>query len=824
MPVRSHVRMIWDRQYESYSSGYFMPYRVLFVDASIPGVRKFSFLALSIFFASYAQARDIIVDETINTGATPEDFIIGSGATLTINNASTLNISSNGSQLVVNTGALQDIRANNRSAVTLNNATVVARVNQPGVTIINSNATITGSTISSNGTGLQVARVVGAPLSTTVSLINSSVTGGGTGAVVSGQTVLNLQNSSLTASSTAGSGLRLAGGDVFAVGGRIVGGQSGVQLSGDNFINRTNTLVLEGTRVEGLNGAAISVAPTGRSVETNVHLLNGVELISGNGNLLEVGNAGTVNLTVDNSVLTGDVLVDTGAAANVVLQNNASLTGNLQNVASVSLNNLSTLKGDVVNDAASPTSVVLDNGSTLEGQLVNSSRVAINNQAQWSMTGNNQVNALALNGGTVRFGGDQAYLQLDVVNLSGNGVFAMGTDLATGSSDILNVSGTATGSHQLLVAATSKEPTVGTPVKVGNIAAGDAAFSLANGAIDAGAFTYKLLKEGEGLYLAPDKETVSTGTNTALAIAGTAPTVLYAEMTTLNTRLGDRRLNGAEPNARNRSTDESLAGVWIRTYGNQYSVANAYGDGYSQNQQGVSVGVDAPLPIGDGQWLVGGFGGYSKTDLDLKRGSNATIDSYYVGGYLTWFDATTGYYVDTVAKINQFDNSAKVTMSDGTRTKGDYKNLGLSGSVEVGKHILLDRGFFVEPYTQLAAAAVQGKDYTLDNGLRVSSNNTRSLLGKVGATVGREIVLDNGSKLQPRIKAAITHEFVKNNVVSVNDNDFNNDLSNTSLELGAGINWTPARKSWQMYAEMGSSKGKTINQDWSGSVGLSYNF
>jgi len=844
-----------------------MPSRMMFLtDISTPSVSKISVLALSLLFTSYTQARPINTDETINTGATPEDFIIGSGATLTVNNATTLNVTANASQLVVNTGTLQDISANNKSTVTLNNATVVARAGRAGVTITNSNATITDSTITSDVTGLQVARVVNAPLPTVVDLIGSSVTGGATGAVVSATTVLNLRNSNLTASSSTGMGLRLTGGDVFAVGGSIVGGQNGVQLGGDNFTESNNQLVLDGTRVEGVNGAAISVAPTGRSVVTEVQVLNGADLISGNGNLLEVGNAGKVNLTVDNSALTGNVQVDIGATTNVVLQNNSSLTGNLQNISSLLLNNkssltgdvvsptgsattvsldnrstltgnlqnvasasldhLSVLKGDIVNEAATPSSVLLDGGSTLEGQIVNSSRVAINNQAQWNMTGSNQVNSLVLNGGTVRFADNPAFSKLDVANLSGSGVFAMRADLVTGTADFLNVTGTASGNHQLQVTttATGNEPTVDTPVQVGHIAAGDAAFSLSNGPIDAGAFTYKLLKEGEGLFLTPDKETVSTGTNAVLAIAGTAQTVAYGELSTLNSRLGDRRLSGTEPSVSARSAGQDQTGVWMRTYGNRYNVANAYGDGYSQTQQGVSVGADAPLPFGDGQWLLGGFGGYSKTDLDLKRGSSATIDSYYLGGYLTWYDAATGYYVDTVAKVNQFDNSANVTMSDGTRTKGDYKNLGLSGSVEVGKHIELSNSFFVEPFTQVAAAVFQGKDYTLDNGLSVSNDNTRSLLGKVGATVGREIALDNGGKLQPRVKAAVSHEFVKNNVVSVNDNNFNNDLATTSLELGAGINWTPARKSWQVYAEVGSSKGKTISQDWSASAGLSYSF
>lgn len=222
-----------------------MPSRMMFLtDISTPSVSKISVLALSLLFTSYTQARPINTDETINTGATPEDFIIGSGATLTVNNATTLNVTANASQLVVNTGTLQDISANNKSTVTLNNATVVARAGRAGVTITNSNATITDSTITSDVTGLQVARVVNAPLPTVVDLIGSSVTGGATGAVVSATTVLNLRNSNLSASSSTGMGLRLTGGDVFAVGGSIVGGQNGVQLGVTTLLRATTNSCL----------------------------------------------------------------------------------------------------------------------------------------------------------------------------------------------------------------------------------------------------------------------------------------------------------------------------------------------------------------------------------------------------------------------------------------------------------------------------------------------------------------------------------------------------------------------------------------------------
>jgi len=86
------------------------------------------------------------------------------------------------------------------------------------------------------------------------------------------------------------------------------------------------------------------------------------------------------------------------------------------------------------------------------------------------------------------------------------------------------------------------------------------------------------------------------------------------------------------------------------------------------------------------------------------------------------------------------------------------------------------------------------------------------------------VVLNNGGKLQPRLHAAVSHEFVNNNRVSVNDTDFNNDLSSTNLELTAGLNWVPANNKWQMYGEIGTSRGSKADQELGGSVGLSFNF
>ena len=81
-------------------------------------------------------------------------------------------------------------------------------------------------------------------------------------------------------------------------------------------------------------------------------------------------------------------------------------------------------------------------------------------------------------------------------------------------------------------------------MKVGNIAAGDASFSLGGReTVDAGTFVYRLAKEGQGLYLNPDKETVSTSSNTALASGRQRAQCTERRMAMLSDQLGDRSLS-----------------------------------------------------------------------------------------------------------------------------------------------------------------------------------------------------------------------------------------------------------------------------------------
>lgn len=453
------------------------------------------------------------------------------------------------------------------------------------------------------------------------------------------------------------------------------------------------------------------------------------------------------------------------------------------------------------------------------GNLVNVQSLALESGGRWTMTQDAQVGDLVLHGGTVDFTDRDTtagFKTLTLDSLNGSGVFMMDIDLASGTGDLLKVTGVAEGNHQLSIASTGADPVKGqAPHRIVEVGGGDAAFGLLHD-IDFGTYTYTLEKgEGEDNWYLVQKfddsgnPIVTPSARAVLGMFSAAPTVWYGELSSLRSRMGELRLGHGQ-------------GIWMRSYGNRYNLSASNAVAYQQDQNGVSFGADGAVPGHGGRWLLGVMGGYSESDLDFSLGSSGKVKSYYVGAYSTWM-ADNGYYVDAVLKYNRFRNRNDVVMSDGHKTKGEYHNDGLGASVEVGRHFKLGDGWYVEPFTQLSTLWVDDDSYTLDNGMRAQSNGANSVLGKVGAQVGRSLALDNGSILQPYLKVAAAHEFINSNKVKINDNHFTNDLSGTRGEVAVGL-VAQVSEVLQLHGEFQYSNGEHIEQPYGVNLGLRYNF
>lgn len=690
--------------------------------------------------------------KTITAATSTDSYRITSGSTLTANGATTLQIQ------VDATGRLgtqkASISATGTDAIRLSTG---------------AEATLGGDTrVTSDRYGIRLSRT--AAVGSRAVINDSHVEGRSGGALVSAASSLTLRNSELIGSGTATAAVLFGNARLEAEGSKLTGASEGLHVFADSEFAESAKVNLLGSQVEGKDGSAILV---GNSLigpaQAQILVGAGSTLIGSNGVLLEVVGNSSALMTVDNSALAGDVRAEAGSTANLVLDNRASLVGRLDNVAGLTLTN----------------------------------------DSQWTMVEDSQIGSLAINGSSIRFGEPGQYQRLTVGTLAGAGTFIMDADFSTGQTDFLDVTGTATGNHALLVGSSGADPVAESQLQVVRVGAGDAQFSLLNGPVDLGAFSYELVQRGNGWFLDGSSKVISPGTASVLALFNTAPTVWYGELTSLRGRMGEVR------------RDQGKAGAWARAYGNKYNVSDAAGSPYQQVQQGFSLGADAPLRAGDGQWLLGVMAGHSSSELDLIRGATAQVKSSYIGLYGTWLDAQTGYYFDSTIKFNHFDNSAKVSLSDGQRTKSEYSNLGVGVSLELGRHIELGDGYFIEPFTQWSAVTIGGKDYHLDNGLQAKGDDTQSVLGKVGTTLGRTLELGGGQFVQPYVRLAYAHEFVTDNEIQVNEIRFDNDLSGSRGEVGAGIAVALSER-LQLHADFDYANGDKIEQPWGANLGLQY--
>ncbi|MFJ4154826.1 autotransporter outer membrane beta-barrel domain-containing protein [Pseudomonas sp. NPDC089752] len=515
------------------------------------------------------------------------------------------------------------------------------------------------------------------------------------------------------------------------------------------------------------------------------------------------------SLSLDASRINGDVNSAPGNQTAVTLNNASQLNGSVNNVASLSLD-----QSQMTGDARSVETLSLAKGSRLLGTVHDVNSMSIDATSTFAMVGDSTVGALSLNGGTIDMrAGDGTFHNLIASSMSGTGSFRLGTDLAGHISDKVNIEGQVEGNYGLSVQNTGVDPLEEDyALRVVHTGGGAGQFTVLNknGLVDVGTFSYHLEQRDTDWYLVQNADTpiISPSAQTAIAVFSAAPTVWYGELSSLRSRMGELRGGRGQ------------GGTWVRTYGNKFEVSATDQVNYQQTQYGVSFGVDTPLPAEDGQWLVGVMGGYSDSQLNMRLGSNGRVNSYYLGLYSTWLN-NDGYYLDAVLKANRFSNKADVRMNDGEKAKGDYDNFGIGGSVEAGRHIQFDNGWFIEPYAQVAALWADGKHYELDNGMQVSSNRADSLLAKLGTHVGRTIALPSGGFVQPYVKVAAVQEFARNNTVKVNNTEFQSDLSGGRGELGVGVA-LQMTEALQGYADFLYSDGQNITQPWGANVGIRY--
>ena len=282
---------------------------------------------------------------------------------------------------------------------------------------------------------------------------------------------------------------------------------------------------------------------------------------------------------------------------------------------------------------------------------------------------------------------------------------------------------------------------------------------------------------------------------------------MKADTNDLQRRLGDVRLNSDKH------------GVWGKYIGGKSKITD---DAYvNQTYNMAQVGYDTLR----GDWTVGGalLYGTSNNDYAFGSGSGKTAGLAVYGAK----QFKDGRYVDVIGKVNRLKNDFTVRNTLGTTLSGDYRNTGASLSVEYGKRIKKNNGFYIDPNAELTFSRLSGESFeartNTGSTVHIDSDAVNSVIGRIGVGIGKESKNSNVF-----LKAALAHEFSgKMNATysmagePTTGSEVN--LKDTWLDLELGGSWS-VRPNTYVYGTFTKNFGATVDNSYRIDAGIRHNF
>lgn len=395
---------------------------------------------------------------------------------------------------------------------------------------------------------------------------------------------------------------------------------------------------------------------------------------------------------------------------------------------------------------------------------------------------------------------------LTVASLSGNGSFVMRTDLVgdgdgvNNAGDLLRVTGSSTGSHQLTIKNQGSMTTTGNEVlTVVETADGGASFTAASD-VELGGYLYSVRQNGTNWELyssakasepapapvptpapapvpapAPEKPHLTNAADAGGNYLNVGYLLSYVETNTLMQRMGDLHQKDARGD------------MWIRGYGGKAdSFAGGSLGGLSMNYSGLQFGADKRV-VEDIPLFVGVFAGTTNASPDY-RGGDGSVRSDYAGLYASWI-TPGGFYSDLVLKGSRQKNSFIVRDSRDNRVRGDGNASGVSLSLEAGQRFALAApaaGFYIEPQLQFTWSHQNATAMQASNGLNIGLSSYESLLGRSSLQLGYEKDTGN-SRVNVYLKTGAIREFAGDTAFTLNRSREKHSFRGNGWNNGLGI-------------------------------------
>ncbi|WP_392432437.1 autotransporter outer membrane beta-barrel domain-containing protein [Yersinia sp. HM-2024] len=439
-----------------------------------------------------------------------------------------------------------------------------------------------------------------------------------------------------------------------------------------------------------------------------------------------------------------------------------------------------------------------------------------------------RINNVTMQGGDINlqpYSAGGQFNRLEIENLSGQGNFAMTTQLASNAGDLITVSQQATGQFGITVQDSGKEPQSANSVTLVHINRGDAQFSLLNagGVVDLGIYQYGLYSQetngSTDWYLATNAAdhpgttlnvavpVLSAAAQGVLNMAAAPRHILNAELSTLRQRQGELKTDA-----------EGTVGVWARYLTDDSRLSDNKNVSFKNTLSGMEIGADKQLGLSRGNVLIGAFTGYSSSNVKAthRADANGDIRSYNGGLYLTYLDKS-GFYVDTVLKANRFNHELS---AQGARA--EYSQNAFTTSVESGYQLPVYTHLVLEPYGKVSYSRMGNADYTLSNGMAADVAKANSVQGELGTILAASYTV-NTMAVKPYVKLAIAREFIKTNAVAINGIGFDNDFSGNVGKYGVGVDAIVASNT-TIFAEVDYLNGSKIETPVTANIGFRLRF
>lgn len=438
--------------------------------------------------------------------------------------------------------------------------------------------------------------------------------------------------------------------------------------------------------------------------------------------------------------------------------------------------------------------------------------------SQWTINNDSEVDLLTVSKSNITFEpSSSAFKTLAITDLIGNANFTLNTDLANRQSDKIVVTGSDSGSFGLNINDSGNEPnTANGKVPLVETVTGTSKFALlGKGYVDAGAYRYRLVKEGNNWVLsnnAGEQASSSTSTNQGSSQAGgnsqsssstsqennqvggnsqssanagsnvgtssgstATPQVVLSEKSNALVSLRQAQLALVESNLEGlhqrlgELKNGEKGNVWVRNvnsrnkFDSTRTASDSRSSGFEQDVHSVQLGADAALTD---NIRLGGFVGNARSDVDFDgEYGSGKVKTQSLGLYGTYL-ANNGFYWDNVAKY-------EYVKSDSAST-GKRKYNAYTLSTEVGRIHQLGQGWTVTPQIQAAWTRLSSQS---------DEERLSALTARAGVRVAKAIEFD-GWKLQPyaEVNGITTQTNKNNNQVRVNQHRF--EVSN--VEEGKG--------------------------------------